>query len=97
MRGRQDKHCDAWKEGVGSRPGTECQAGKLAKGHVETGPAFGYPLSPLEFICPKVVCVADRVGLTEHLISDYVKQPRVHLKVIGAIWTRWVYGRQEIS
>lgn len=40
--------CDAGKKGVGSRPGSKGQAGKLVKGHIETGPAFGYPLSALE-------------------------------------------------
>lgn len=33
------------RKGLGSRPGTEGQAGKLASVHKLVGPASGYPLS----------------------------------------------------
>lgn len=33
------------RKGLGSRPDTEGQAGKLASVHKLVGPAFGYPLS----------------------------------------------------
>lgn len=85
-----------WGRGMAWNQGSGARAGKLARVQ-ESGPGFGIPFRWDCFYFPflkKLVflncthCWMDKRQLS-CLISIWVKQPRVHLKVIWTIWACW--------
>lgn len=87
-------------EGEGWNQASGARAGKLAQVHKESGPEFWYPLSLsidmflfiyIYFLIGFLNCTRCWMGKPQLsvLISIWVKQPRVHRKVIWTIWTCW--------